>query len=118
MFFYLLLIIVAGLFVFCVHRGLLTAPKSSSFPFGSMKGVRTGTFEDNDKIYKEFRGKTPAAGTFTFIKPTLMVLDLELVKNILIRDFSTFQDRGFFYNKEDDPISVKYDFFFETSKIH
>lgn len=113
MFFYLLLIIVAGLFVFCVHRGFLSAPRSSSFPFGSMQDVGKGisAFEANDKIYKEFRGKTPAVGTFTFMKPTLMVLDLELVKNILIRDFSTFQDRGFFYNKEDDPISAKYDFF-------
>lgn len=35
-----------------------------------------------------------------------MILDIELIKDIFIREFSSFHDRGFFYNKEDDPLSA------------
>lgn len=94
---------------FWEDRGFLSA--QNNFPFGSLKGVgrKITTFENADRIYKRFKGKALVAGTYTFIKPSLMVLDLELVKNILIRDFAKFHDRGFYYNKEDDPASAKYD---------
>lgn len=98
-------------FKFWEDRGFPTPP--SSFPFGTLKGVGTtiSHFEANDKVYNMFKGKAPAAGTYVFMSPALMSIDLELLKNIFIRDFSTFHDRGFYYNKEDDPTSAKYDVF-------
>lgn len=44
------------------------------------------------------------AGLFTFHKPSIMVRDPELIKHILIKDFSHFHDRGFPVNKEIEPL--------------
>ena len=88
-------------------RGFLSAP--SNFPFGSMKdvGTKITTAEGMDIFYKQYKGKVPAFGTFLFLKPCLMVTDPELLKNILVRDFSSFHDRGMYFNKKDDPTSAK-----------
>ncbi|KAL0270235.1 UNVERIFIED_CONTAM: hypothetical protein PYX00_007707 [Menopon gallinae] len=44
-------------------------------------------------------------GFWLFYKPGLMVMDLELVKRILIRDFNNFRDRGMEFNAEAEPLS-------------
>lgn len=44
-------------------------------------------------------------GAFIMITPLLVVVDLELIKQILLKDFSYFMDHGFYYNAEDDPLS-------------
>lgn len=87
-------------------RGFISAP--TVFPYGNIKGFGTKVpvCEGLDKIYKAFKGKAEAVGIFFFISPSLMILDLELLKNIYIRDFASFHDRGFYYNKKDDPLSA------------
>lgn len=59
-----------------------------------------------DEFYKNFKGKGPAVGLFYFTKPTLLLIDPELVKSILVTNFEIFPDRVLYYNKEDDPISA------------
>lgn len=92
---------------FWSSRGYLEPP--TIFPFGSLKGVATKwtSSEGMDIIYKQYKGKAPVVGIYFFLQPTLLVLDPELFKSILVRDFSSFHDRGFYYNKEDDPTSAK-----------
>lgn len=74
-----------------------------SFPFGSLKGVGTkiSRTEVLDDFYKNFKDKTPGAGIFYFFSPVLMPIDPELIKNILVREFASFTDRGFYYNRND-----------------
>lgn len=78
------------------------------FPVGSLKGIGTERSMTNglDEFYKEFKGKGPAVGLFYFTKPTLLPIDPELIKNILVTNFENFPDRMLYYNKEDDPISA------------
>lgn len=78
------------------------------FPSGSMKGVgRTRHFaEAYERIYSKFKGKTPIVGFFNFMSPALMPLDLDIVQQILIKDFGSFADRGFYSNQKDDPLSA------------
>ena len=88
------------------RRGFLTV--KPRFPFGNLSGVgyKITSAEAYDNMYKEFKGKAPILGVFQFLSPVLLPIDPELVKNILVRDFSSFTDRGFYYNRKDDPLSA------------
>ncbi|XP_017040711.1 probable cytochrome P450 6a21 [Drosophila ficusphila] len=74
---------------------------------GSMKGVKTKrSFNEIwTSTYKKFRGTGPFAGFYWFRRPAVFVLETSLAKQILIKDFNKFTDRGFFNNPEDDPLS-------------
>lgn len=82
---------------------------ATSFPFGSLKGVATQRtlHETIEIIYNDFKGKTPIVGIYSFMSPTVVPIDPEIIKDILVREFSSFHDRGFYYNKKDDPLSAK-----------
>lgn len=73
-----------------------------SFPFGNMKGFGRSIHASHalQKIYNQLKGKDKLGGTYFFTSAQLMVLDLETTKNILIKDFSNFIDRGIFYNEK------------------
>lgn len=88
-------------------RGFASPP--SVFLLGSMKGIGTSIHECEgiDVIYKKYKGKAPAVGIFFFLRPTILPLDPELYKNVLVRDFGSFHDRGFYFDKEGDPLSAK-----------
>lgn len=46
-------------------------------------------------------------GIYTLLlKPTLLIYDLGLIRQVLVKDFNHFQDRGMFYNERDDPPSA------------
>ncbi|KAH8390163.1 hypothetical protein KR200_008412 [Drosophila serrata] len=83
-------------------------PHETPLPLiGNMKGVGMKYhFRDiNQRIYDKFKGKAPIAGMFMFFKRTAMILDLDLIKQVLIKDFHYFQDRGIFNNIRDDPLT-------------
>lgn len=88
------------------RHGFLSGP--TAFPFGSLKGMGTEipVFQGLQKYYEAFKGKTKTVGLYFFFSPTLMIMDLDLLKNIYIKDFTSFHDRGIYYNKEDDPLSA------------
>jgi hypothetical protein len=46
-------------------------------------------------------------GIFSFDKPSLLIRDLELVKNILVKDFQKFTDRTLSFEETFDPLLVK-----------
>ncbi|XP_039501932.1 probable cytochrome P450 6a14 [Drosophila santomea] len=74
---------------------------------GNMKGIGTKYHlrDINQRIYDKFKGKAPIAGMFLFFKRAAMVTDLDLIKQVLIKDFHHFQDRGLFNNTRDDPLT-------------
>ncbi|KAL9693610.1 hypothetical protein quinque_012895 [Culex quinquefasciatus] len=79
-----------------------------SFPMGSLQGMGTKYHMSHilERIYQQFKNESPAVGFYLTMKPTLMVTDLELVKQILVKDFNSFRDRGVYYNEKDDPVSA------------
>ena len=86
--------------------GFISGP--TDFPYGSLKGFGTKipVFEGIQSYYETYKGKTKALGIYFFFSPTLLILDVDLLKNIFIKDFASFHDRGIYYNKEDDPLSA------------
>nr|AZR39451.1 cytochrome P450 [Agasicles hygrophila] len=64
--------------------------------FGTFKEVflrKNNMSEALSEIY--FKSKDPYVGLFVVDKPVLLINDRELIKSILVRDFSNFSDRSF-----------------------
>ena len=61
------------------------------------------TGEHFQQIYEEHRDK-PYVGIFAFDKPILLIRDLELVKNILVKDFQYFVHRVISLDGKLDPL--------------
>ncbi|XP_073821343.1 cytochrome P450 6a16 [Musca autumnalis] len=53
------------------------------------------------EIYNEYKGKVKVAGTYWYTRPVAVILDLDLVKTVLIKDFNLFVDRFANHNKND-----------------
>lgn len=79
-----------------------------SFPLGNMNGVgkKIHLVERQQEIYEAFKKRDKIAGFYSLLKPTLMILDLNLLKNIMIKDFNNFTDRDVYYNEDSDPVSA------------
>jgi hypothetical protein len=58
------------------------------------------------QIYEQHSDK-PYVGIFSFDKPILLVRDLELVKNIMVKDFQNFINRVSSLDEKLDPILSK-----------
>lgn len=74
---------------------------------GNMKGIgRLYHWKDiNQRIYTKFKNTTPVAGFYTFLTRAAFVLDLDLIKQIMIKDFQSFSERNLFHNERDDPLT-------------
>jgi cytochrome P450 family 6 len=81
----------------------------TSFPFGSVSGMGSDiTFAEGfDKFYKNFKGKVPAVGFYSFFSPQILIIEPDLVKETFVREFQNFQDRGMYHNPKDDPMGTK-----------
>jgi len=88
----------------------LGIPYVKPTPFvGNLKDcvlLKTTVGEQLQRIYNEHSDK-PYVGIFSFDKPSLLIRDLELVKNILVKDFQTFMDRKFAIEERFDPLFGK-----------
>nr|XP_023014655.1 cytochrome P450 6a8-like [Leptinotarsa decemlineata] len=81
-----------------------------SIPFGSLMNMLTrkiSRIEELTMMYNECKKRGyKHCGIWQLADPTYFVVDLELLKNICIKDFEHFVDRGFYFNEKDDPISA------------
>lgn len=78
------------------------------FPFGNLKGVmETEHMSDIlGRFYTQYKGSGPFVGCFMLLRRTILAVDIEFVKKVLVKDFQYFQNRGVFYNERDDPLSA------------
>ena len=88
----------------------LGVPYVKPTPFvGNLKDcvlLKANIGEQLQRIYNEHSDK-PYVGIFSFDKPSLLIRDLELVKNILVRDFHNFKERTFSFEDKYDPLFGK-----------
>lgn len=78
-----------------------------AYLFGNMKKAgRKHLCEVSTECYRKLKGKDVIGGFYFFLRPTLLILDPQLVRHILVKDFNYFTDRGIYYNAKDDPMSA------------
>jgi cytochrome P450 family 6 len=79
-------------------------------PFGNIIspfGQKESNGIDLKRQYDTMKSKGwKHGGLYNMLKPTYLVLDLDYIKNIMIKDFQYFTDRGLYYNEKDDPLSA------------
>lgn len=74
---------------------------------GNFKGLRS-KYQMGEIIanyYRKFKGSGPFAGIHIVQRPGVVLLDKGLIKNVLIKDFNNFVNRGMYYNEKDDPLT-------------
>lgn len=78
------------------------------FLFGNIpkSNIIEPTFERVKKIYLENKEK-PLLGIWFYTRPFLLVQDVELIKNMLVKDFQHFHDRGLDVDEKKDPLEGK-----------
>lgn len=68
-----------------------------SFPFGNIKALGKSMHQRKftQKLYRKYKPSgAKLCGTYFFNAPVAILFDLDIVKNVLIRDFANFDDRG------------------------
>ncbi|XP_074025950.1 probable cytochrome P450 6a14 isoform X1 [Leptinotarsa decemlineata] len=59
-----------------------------------------------DEFYRKFKSMgLKYGGVYNFFKPILIVTDLNLIKDLLQKDFEYFPNRGFYVDEENDPLA-------------
>jgi cytochrome P450 family 6 len=77
-----------------------------NFPFGNIGDVLSikksfgHAYED---LYKKLDGQK-YGGIYAFTKPMFIFRDPDIIKNILVKDFTSFYDRGLFNDEDIDPL--------------
>ena len=78
-----------------------------TFPFGNfgdMLFLKASIGHLFANIYKELDGEK-YGGTYALTKPGFIFRDPDIIKNVLVKDFSSFHDRGFYMDEELEPLS-------------
>ncbi|XP_066993022.2 probable cytochrome P450 6a13 [Anabrus simplex] len=76
--------------------------------FGNLKDIALGNDYEGifyKKIYDSFEGQR-FVGLFQFREPTLLLRDPDLIKDVMVKNFSSFHDRGIPVEEETQPLSA------------
>ncbi|XP_037941484.1 probable cytochrome P450 6a13 [Teleopsis dalmanni] len=58
------------------------------------------------EIYTKYKRTEKIIGFFIYFQKVVILLDLDLIKDICVKDFRNFTNRGNYYNKKDDPVAA------------
>ncbi|XP_063357960.1 cytochrome P450 6j1-like [Cydia amplana] len=89
-------------------KGVPTASGNERF-FGHFILVKKHLIEFYEAMYKEFPD-APLIGYYMMCVPALVVKDMDIIKTILISEFSSFNFNGFTVDKNADPIAAAHPF--------
>ncbi|KAG5669767.1 hypothetical protein PVAND_000061 [Polypedilum vanderplanki] len=78
------------------------------FPLGNLNGIGSTRhmYDIVRNIYDELHTKGPVVGMYNLTQPFYYITDLELIKNITIKDFNNFINRGVYSNEKDEPLTA------------
>lgn len=77
-----------------------------TFPHGTVFSKKKHLAYHLADFYLTKKNDYPMLGLYFFHDPSAVIVDLELIRCILIKDFQYFQSRGIFYNEDVDPLSA------------
>ncbi|KAL9914016.1 putative cytochrome P450 6u1 isoform 1-T5 [Glossina fuscipes fuscipes] len=101
----ILYLIVKAAFSYWKYRGILHA--KPTIPWGHMKGVgsKLHIADVLRRFYTLYSGQAPFIGFYAWLKPMVLMLDLDAIHQILVVNADHFQDRGLYNNVSTDPLT-------------
>lgn len=109
-----LLLVIFGLIYIYIHKrysfleehGFLH--EKPRFPFGNMQGAgkKFHPIQIFQRGYKKFKNQAPAFGQYFFLAHNIVLTDLDVIKDVMIKNFDVFHNRGLFHSKEHDPLTA------------
>lgn len=111
-FFTYFLILLTALYFWAKHRYTYWSRKGIEYVEPSLIGGNIpNTLFQRENVIMELKGvsdrvKGRFGGFYMLTNPALMVNDPELIKQILLKDFEYFTDRGLYENEEVDPLTA------------
>ncbi|KAH8371595.1 hypothetical protein KR093_008149 [Drosophila rubida] len=88
------------------RRGVLHDPPVWLYGNLHSVGRTTTALEPFRRFYERYKGRAPFGGFYFAVRGVAVLLDLELVKLVMVKEFNSFAHRGNYYNEQDDPISA------------
>ena len=84
---------------------LYSQPK---FPLGCISDITSWSemHKFSYDLYNQFKNRDVLGGYFTFFAPEIIVTDLDVIQDILVRDFKVFPNHLQLCNEERDPLST------------
>lgn len=76
----------------------------------------TSTYKLIIILHRKFND-VPYFGYYKLLKPGIVVRDAELVKNVMNKDLTSFQDNDHKLSKKNDPLLAQNPFFFERRRM-
>jgi len=79
-----------------------------NFPFGNFADAlffRKSIGLIHEEFYKNLEGRK-YGGIYACTKPMFLFRDPDIIKNVLVKDFISFHDRGLFIDEEIDPLTA------------
>lgn len=97
-------------FSYWSKRNVYCSTFEPQFPFGHMGYLLKKTYprvKFTEIQYRDIKKKDlPYGGYYTFLSPSLLVADLNIVKFVMVQNFESFNGRGFYYNEKGEPLSA------------
>lgn len=72
---------------------------------GSVVQQKASIGEMLQNVYNNYKSKR-VVGLYFSYKPVMVINDPLLVQDVLVRDYTSFHDRGFYTNEKNDPLSA------------
>lgn len=76
------------------------------FPFGNFANLMLQKKSFGETVGDLYKGTDePVVGIWSAFRPSLLIRDPDVVRQVLIKDFNTFHDRGIYSDEKRDPLS-------------
>lgn len=76
-----------------------------SFPFGNFGPLCKGTRTIGQNLHDLYNASSePVVGIFLLFRPVLLIRDPKVIRDVLIKDFPSFRNRGFHFDSRVDPL--------------
>lgn len=79
-----------------------------TFLLGCLNKLKTwaDVFQFTHEVYWMFKGRDVLGGLFIFTAPEVVITDLDVIQDVLVNDFKSFQNHPIYMNGKVDPLST------------